>query len=308
MDRRTFIKRTLYYGTAVSSYLLFGGWDKIIPIKNLTGKSLAPDLIALKGSTPEKMFDKGIALLGSMKKFVNKGQTVVVKPNIAWDRTPEQGANTDPGLVGRIIEHCLAAGAKKVYVFDHTCNNWKNTYKNSGIEYAVKEKGGQIVSGDSKSYYHSVNVPDGTNLKKVDVHELILESDVFINVPVLKDHSGATMTMAMKNLMGVVWNRGYYHSNNLHQCIADFTTVRKPDLNVVDAYRVMMDNGPRGYAKSDIEIMKTQLISTDIVAVDTAAVKVFGRNPDDIDYIKMAYDKKAGNMNLDQLKIERVIM
>ncbi len=151
-------------------------------------------------------------------------------------------------------------------------------------------------------------VSQGTNLKTVKVHEAILSADVFINVPVLKSLGSARLTIAMKNLMGIVWDRGYWHRHNLHQCIADYATFRRPDLNVVDAYRVMMQNGPRGYSKEDTALMKTQIISTDIVAADTAATKLFGMEPADVPYLQMAYNKKVGNMKLDELNIKRITL
>lgn len=306
MDRREFLKKGIFYGTTFASSLLFSGVDKLFSLNNLFSKSLYPDLVAIKGPDPVTMFDKAIAALGGMGSFVKKGQTVVVKPNIGWDVTPELAGNTNPKLVGRIIEHCFTAGAKKVWVFDHTCNDWKKTYKNSGIESAVKNKGGEIVPAHTKSYYHNVSIPKGQVLKDAMVHELIMQADVFINVPILKNHGSADLTIAMKNLMGIVWDRQYYHKNDLHQCIADFTSFRKPDLNIVDAYRVMLTNGPRGVSEDDVTIMKTQLISTDIVAIDAAAAKVFGKNPSEIPYIKIANDMKLGNMNLDQLDIKRI--
>lgn len=200
-----------------------------------------------------------------------------MKPNIGWNKTIECGANTNPKLVKRIVEHCYNAGAKRVYVFDHPCDYWEDTYKNSGIEKAAKEANATVVPADKESYYQSVDIPNGAFLKEAKVHEVILDSDVFINVPVLKHHSSASLTIAMKNLMGIVWNRGYYHSKGLHQCIADFCTFKKPDLNVVDAYTIMTKNGPRGLRESDLAVIKNQLIGTDIVAIDTAAKKIFSQ-------------------------------
>jgi uncharacterized protein (DUF362 family) len=254
------------------------------------------------------MFDSGIASLGGMKAFVKKGQTVVVKPNIGWDVPPERAGNTNPKLVAQIIKHCYQAGAKTVYVFDNTCDNAKKAYANSGIERAVKEAGGKIVSGASESYYQKVSVKGGKSLKDTKVHELILSSDVFINVPILKSHSSTKLTMAMKNLMGVVWDRRYWHSNNLNQCIADYCMHRKPDLNIIDAYLVLKQNGPRGVSLDDVVSMKSQIISTDIVAADAAGAKTFGLNPDDISYIKIADAMKLGTKNLDSLKINRIKM
>ena len=138
------------------------------------------------------------------------------------------------------------------------------------------------------------------------MHELILESDVFINVPVLKNHDSAKLTMSMKNLMGTVWDRRAWHANDLHQCIADFAAYRKPDLNILDAYYVMKRNGPRGVSEEDIITMKSQLISTDMVSIDVAGAKLFGIDPSEIRYIQIAAQQNVGRANLDQLKIKRI--
>ena len=209
-------------------------------------------------------------------------------------------------ILDGIIEHCFNAGAKEVYVFDHTCDTWNKCYTNSGIEKAAKDAGAKVVAGNSESYYQDISVPGGKSLKKAKVHELILESDVFINVPVLKHHSSAKVTISMKNLMGIVWDRRYWHSNDLHQCIADLPTFRKPDLNVVDAYAVMKRNGPRGVSDADVVPMKSLVLSSDIVAADAASAMIFGTKPQEIPHIRIANDMKVGNMNLDQLSIKRI--
>ena len=306
MDRRAFILRTagasLIAGTssAFGNILRLGDeiWEDDISEKF--------DLVAIKGGEAETMFAKGIEALGGMKAFVKKGQRVVVKPNIGWDVSPERGGNTNPKLISEIIKHCYAAGAKEVVVFDHTCDNWQRTYRNSGIEAAVTGAGGKIAPGNTEGYYHEATIPGGKNLTKAKVHELILESDVFINVPVLKNHDSAKLTMSMKNLMGVVWDRREWHANDLHQCIADFAAQRKPDLNILDAYIVMKRNGPRGVSLEDVVAMKTQLISTDMVAIDAAGAKLFGLDPKDIRYIQIAEDQKVGRASLDQLNIKRI--
>lgn len=306
MKRRDFISKTikagLIAGTGLSMPAYFNSFaSSILP------HSADYDLAAIKGGEPDAMFDEAIKALGGMKKFVKKGQTVVVKPNIGWDVEPERAANTNPLLVNRIIKHCFDAGAKDVYVFDHTCDNWNKCYSNSGIERAVKDAKGKIVSGANESYYQEVTVSQGKILKNAKVHELILSSDVFINVPILKNHSSADLTIGMKNLMGNVWDRRFWHSNNLHQCIADFTSYRKPDLTVVDAYYVLKRNGPRGVSKDDVLTMKSQIVSTDIVAADAAAAKLFGSDPEKVEYIKIAADMKLGTVDLDKLSIYRKI-
>jgi uncharacterized protein (DUF362 family) len=138
------------------------------------------------------------------------------------------------------------------------------------------------------------------------VHELILSSDVFINVPVLKHHSSASLSLSMKNLMGIVWDRRYWHRNDLHQCIADLVTWKKPTLNVIDGYRVMMRNGPRGVSTADVVTMKQMIVSADIVAADAAATMIFGSKPEDIPHIRIAHEMKLGNMQLDKLSINRI--
>ena len=303
MKRREFVYKGIQAGILTTASLTFGN------IPNLLASTPQKyDLVAIKGGEPGSMFDKAMKSLGGMNAFVKKGDRVVVKPNIGWDVIPERAANTNPVLVKRIVEHCIESGASEVYVFDHTCDDWKRCYSNSGIERAVKEAGGKIVPGNSERYYQEVVVEKGKRLKKSKVHELILECDVFINVPVLKSHSSADLTISMKNLMGIVWDRRFWHSNDLHQCIADFTSYRKPDLNVVDAYNIMMKNGPRGVSQSDVYMMKSQIISTDIVAADAAAAKLFGKEPENIEHIKMASDMNLGEIDLSKLNINRIIL
>lgn len=307
------MKRREFLNKSIQAAVISGAAFSIGSYSTLFGSSLNQaaenyNLAAIKGGEPDVMFDEAIKALGGMKKFVKKGQTVVVKPNIGWDVSPERAGNTNPLLVNRIIKQCFEAGAKDVFVFDHTCDNWNRCYSNSGIERSVKDAGGKIVSGASESYYQSVTVKQGKKLKSAKVHELILDSDVFINVPVLKHHSSAEVTIGMKNLMGVVWDRGYWHSNNLNQCISDFASFRKPDLTVVDAYYVMKRNGPRGVSKADVVTMKSQIVSTDIVAADAAAAKLFGVDPAKIDYIRFASEMNLGIMDLEKISIFRKIL
>ena len=146
--------------------------------------------------------------MGGMGRFVKRGQTVTVKPNIGWAVAPELGANTNPAVVKRVIEHCLDAGAKKVYVFDNSCDSWRLSYSASGIEAVAKAAGAEVVPPASEGLYQSVTLRGSKTLGVVKVHELVLSSDVLINVPVLKHHGGAGMTAALKNYMGMVWEIG----------------------------------------------------------------------------------------------------
>jgi uncharacterized protein (DUF362 family) len=304
MERRDFIRKTISASVASGALFSMGKWNTVLASGTSIEKPF--DMVAIKNGNPVEMFDAGIAAMGGMKRFIKTGQTVVVKPNIGWDAPPERAANTNPELVGRIIKHCFDAGASKVMVFDNTCNEWTRCYKNSGIEQAVKNNGGQVVSGKVESMYRPVAIPKGRTLKSAKVHELILDSDVFINVPVLKNHGGATMSLGMKNLMGVVWDRHTYHATDLHQCIADFVTFRKPDLNIIDGFRVMKRNGPQGVSVDDVATMKYQLIGTDIVAIDTAATKIFDIETTLVRHIMLAEQMGLGTTNLDSLNIKRI--
>jgi len=307
MDRRNFIKTGiaagLLAGTAnLQPSALYGFFSDSAPAD-------APfDLVAIKGGEPDAMFLKALDAMGGMKRFVKKNQKVVVKPNIGWDVVPEKAANTNPKLVSAIIRSCFDAGAKEVYVFDNTCDNWTRCYSNSGIEKAVKDAKGKLVPGNQESYYHPIELKNTKKLSKAKEHELILESDVFINVPVLKHHGSGKITVAMKNLMGIVWDRGFWHRNDLHQCIADFASYRKPDLNIVDAYNVMLQNGPRGVSVDDLVLMKSQIISTDMLAADVASAKLFGIQPENVNYIKYGTSMKIGQGDLSKLNIKRLVI
>lgn len=311
MKRREFLKSSFKLAVAAGALVNFGRIEGVeAAINKITGVDPDPntdyDLVAIKGGEPEIMFEKGIAAMGGMSAFVKAGQTVVVKPNIGWDASPERASNTNPKLVQKVVEHCYKAGAKKVIVFDNTCDEWTSCYKNSGIEQAVKQAGGTIVTGNTESDYVPVKIPKGIALKEAKMHKLIMESDVFINIPILKNHGGAKMSIAMKNLMGAVWDRRYWHRNDLHQCIADYATVCKPDLNIVDCYRIMRTNGPKGVSEADTAIVKSQLIGKDIVAIDAAAVKIFGSEPESVDYIVHGNKMGIGTTDLSKLKIKKL--
>jgi uncharacterized protein (DUF362 family) len=266
MKRRDFLKTSAGGGLAAGAAFKMGGYEKLWPAVPSAAKY---DMVAVMGGSPDAMFDLGIQELGGMGIFVQKGQKVLIKPNIGWDVIPDLAANTNPFLVKRIIEHCFKAGAKEVYVFDHTCDNWVNCYKNSGIERAAKSAGAKV----------------------------------------LKDHSSTRMTCCLKNTMGLVWDRGFWHSNDLNQCIADYALYeKKPALNIIDCYNVMMKHGPQGVSKEDVVSMKSQILTTDWVAGDAAAAKMLGVAVEKIEYIPIAHKMGLGNMNLDALNIKKIKM
>ncbi|MCI1648572.1 MAG: DUF362 domain-containing protein [Bacteroides sp.] len=309
MDRRDFLKTLAITGAAMAVQHSEAMDFLSQSVTGMNGEKI--DLVAVMGSEPELMFRRAIEELGGMKRFVKPGQKVVIKPNIGWDKVPELAGNTNPKLVTEIIRQCFKAGAKEVTVFDHTCDDWQKCYKNSGIENAAKMAGAKIMPAHLESYYRPVSLPHGKVMKSAKIHEAILDSDVWINVPILKNHGGANMSIAMKNHMGIVWDRGYFHQHDLQQCIADICTLSpKATLNVVDAYRMMKTNGPRGRSVSDVVLTKTLFLSQDIVAVDTAATKFFNQVRDmpldSVEYLANGQELKLGTMNLDKLNIKRI--
>jgi len=312
MDRREFLKALAVAGVAAT--IKMSGPMSVLAqsVKNSVSDG-GYDLVAVLGGEPEEMFRKAIAELGGMGRFVKAGQKVVVKPNIGWDKIPELAGNTNPKLVAEIVRQCLAAGAKEVTVFDHTCDDWRKCYKNSGIEEAAIAAGAKVVPAHEESYYREIELPRAKNLKKAKVHAALLDSDVWINVPILKNHGGAKMTISMKNHMGIVWDRGFFHKNDLQQCIADICTLSKPAvLNVVDAYRVMKTNGPRGKSAADVVNPKGLFVSTDIVAVDTAATKFFNQIEsmplDVVGHLAKGEELQVGTMDIEKLKVKRIKM
>lgn len=310
MNRRFFL-RTIALTGAAFTLKESEAMSVLTQSFNTANAANSYDLVAVMGGEPEAMFRKAIVEMGGMKKFISPGDKVVVKPNIGWDQPIEMAANTNPKLISEIIKQCFDAGAKEVTVFDHTCDDWRKCYANSGIEVAAKAAGAKVIPADQESYYKTVSIPNGKSLKTTKIHQAIVDCDKWINVPVLKNHGGAQLTISMKNYMGIVWDRGYFHANDLQQCIADVCTYyKRPVLNVVDAYRLMKTSGPRGKSAGDVVLSKGLFISQDIVAVDTAAANFFNQVREmpleKVTHIGKAQELKLGTMELSKLNIKRI--
>jgi uncharacterized protein (DUF362 family) len=311
MKRRDFIKVSAVMSAGAVASLKSDSLQAALNT-NTIAEEKAPDLVAVMGGEPEIMLDKALEALGGIGNFVKKGQKIVIKPNIGWDRTPELAGNTNPKLIGALVRKCIDAGASKVTVFDHTCDDWKKCYASSGIEAAVKAAGGVIVPGNDEKYYSGeVSLPSAASLKAVKIHDALIEADAWINVPVLKNHGGAKLSCAMKNFLGIVWDRRFFHANDLQQCIADICTwEKKPVLNIVDSYRMMFQNGPQGKSEADVKTVKALLASADIIAVDTAALQFFNQvkklDPEAVKHISIGQSLKLGTANLDSITIRRI--
>ncbi|MDR1487831.1 MAG: DUF362 domain-containing protein [Deltaproteobacteria bacterium] len=304
MDRRSFLK-TLTGGIAVLGLGAAAGRFDIASSSALAADF--PDLAAVKGTDVKSMAKLALESLGGLGRFVKSGQTVLIKPNMGWAVGPEKAANTSPELISSLIENALALGAKKVSVFDNTCDNWKSAYSNSGLEQASIDAGAEVVPANKESYYQSVTVPGARYLKEVSYHELYLEADVVINVPVLKHHGGARMTAALKNLMGVVWDRHAMHRNGLDETIPELFLYKKPALNIVEAQRVMLTGGPRGRGDSKYLSAQMLLASADPVAIDAASAAIISEGGINAPgYIAQAEKLGLGVSDLSKLKIQRL--
>jgi uncharacterized protein (DUF362 family) len=308
MKRRDFLLSAAL--TGVASTLQFDKLEAALRNNRVTVTS-TPDLVAVMGGEPAVMLERALAKFGGIGAFVKKGQTVVIKPNIGWDKTPDLAANTNPELVGAMVRHCYAAGAKRVEIFDHTCNQWDRCYADSGIKRAVESAGGIMIPANDQSFYRMVSVPQGVKLRQTAIHKSLLDCDVWFNMPILKNHGGAKMTISMKNYMGIVWDREYFHKTDLQQCIADVCTYSKrPALNIVDAYRIMFKNGPQGKSLADTVLLKTLIVSPNIIAADAASIKFFNQvqsmDINEVGHIAKGQALHLGTDDLSKLRIERI--
>jgi uncharacterized protein (DUF362 family) len=264
-----------------------------------------PLVAVAEGTDHARITRSAIAALGGMARFVKPGQTVVVKPNMGWDRSSEQAANTNPVVVRTVVEECLKAGAKKVKVFDRTCNDERRCYVNSGIEPALKGMKNVDVKHLEDERFKKVAL-NGKVLKEWDLYGEALGADVFINVPVLKQHGLSKLTIGMKNIMGIMGgNRGSIHKH-LDVALADVNAKFRTHLTLVDATRVLTAHGPQGGNLKDVRVLNKVIASTDIVAADAYATTLFGLKPTDIAITVEAHRRGLGEINLERMKILKV--
>lgn len=262
-------------------------------------------VIVVHGTDIPKMLEAGIAKLGGWGAFVKSGAKVALKPNVAWNSTPEQGGNTHPDLVRACVQAVAAHGAASVNIPENTCHPEKATFKASGVADALKGTPARLYRPSKEDYRH-VDIPKGRIVKSASVPKDILDCDCLINMPVAKHHSGATLTLSLKNWMGSVTNedRRGWHRDGLHQCIADFSTFIKPKLVIIDATRIMLTKGPQG--PGELDHPHEIILSTDPVAADAYAATLFKKEPFDIGYIKIADEMGVGCGDLKKVKVERI--
>jgi uncharacterized protein (DUF362 family) len=262
-----------------------------------------PVLAAVEGESPAAITREAIAALGGMKMFVGKGDKVVIKPNIGWDRTPEMAACTNPEVVKTLVELVLDAGAKTAIVIDNTTNQAKRCYVRSGIQEAVKQAGGDMLFVDD--YRVKKMALKGAWLKEWDVVLDVVEADKIINVPIAKHHSLCRLTMGMKNWLGAIGGARNQLHQSLDQAVVDLSAFFKPRLTVLDAYRILVRNGPQGGRISDTQLVKTVVAGTDPVAVDAMGATFFEVAPAELPYLRLARERGLGEFQLEKVRLEK---
>ena len=265
------------------------------------------DLAAISGD-PVAATKKALEALGGISRFVKKGQRVVLKPNMSFTRTPEFGATTHPQVVATVAQACMEAGAQQVLVLDHTLHRAELCLERTGIREACKDiPGVHVLALQERKFFHEIKVPQGKVLERVEVMKELLDNPVLINIPVAKSHSATGVSMGIKGLMGLIWDREIFHSQvNMNQALADLATVIKPQLTILDATRALTSGGPGGPG----EVKKTNLIiaGIDPVAVDSYGVSVVpwygqtfkGRQ---VEHLQIAHQRGLGKIDIEQSKV-----
>ncbi len=293
MNRRDFLKAAGGVAGLAAAGSVFPASGEAAP----AASSRTAVVGAATGPSVAENVRRAIASAGGIGSFVSRGDVVVLKPNIGWDRKPEQAANTHPELVVAVAELCLSAGAKSVRVFDRTCNEPRRCYVNSGIQEAIEKFAAKAGSGAVRIYHVEDRkfvrtvIPGATAMKEWELYKDALEADKVINLPVAKHHSLAGITLGLKNMMGVMGgNRGQLHFN-LSDCLVDLQRRIPARLTVIDATRVLLRNGPSGGNLSDVKVFNTVFASGNALAADLAAAdRIFGFNAAEVPHLKKALE------------------
>lgn len=253
---------------------------------------------------PEQLVRRAVDALGGMTRFVSRGDIVVVKPNIGWDRMPVHAANTNPDVVGAVVQLAYEAGAKRVVVADGSCNDPNRCFQRSGIWRKAYSLGADVVL-PAEHRFRTLRL-NGDVLDEWPVFTTLVDADKVINVPVAKHHNLAKFTAAMKNWYGVLGGRRNRLHQNIDTSIADLATFMRPTLTVIDAIRVLVRNGPQGGNIDDTKEMHTVIASIDQVAADAYACTLIGQHRDNLPYLKMAHSRGIGTMYWENLRLREV--
>ncbi|MFC1851965.1 DUF362 domain-containing protein [candidate division CSSED10-310 bacterium] len=296
ITRRQFVREVTISATGI----IISQW---IPVSDLLAANESK-MVITHGPSPDKITAAAIDALGGMGRFVSKGDVVALKPNIGWDRTPAQAANTHPAVIQTLARLCLESGAKEVRVIDNTCNEPRRCYKRSGIQDAAK-KAGAVVSYYDERKDRKMKI-GGQKIKEWPVNRSIYEVDCLINVPVAKHHSLSRCTLGMKNWFGAIGGRRNKLHQDIDQTIADLAAFFKPKLIVLDAFRILTRNGPQGGNPKDVEHPQTIIAATDQVAIDAFGGTLFGLKHDELSYVRKTAEMGLGTFNIPSLNPKEI--
>jgi uncharacterized protein (DUF362 family) len=253
-----------------------------------------PPIVVARGGLPALLVRAAVDGVGGMGRFVKPGETVLVKPNMAWDRTPEQGANTHPEVVAEVVRLCRAAGARRVIVAENTIHDAQRVAARSGIATAVAAAGGELVLQGASGFEWTAL--GGSILASWEVLSVLFQADRLINLPVVKHHSLSHLTCGIKNHMGLIGgSRGRLHQE-IHPAIVDLAAAFRPTLTIVDATRVMMRNGPTGGRLEDVAIVDAVAAGSDPVACDAWAARQLGVDPAEVGHVVLAEGRGLGSL------------
>ena len=301
LNRRDFLKQVALTGAGLQTGLLCPGLAKASTAPKMSIAKYRTSPAETEGVAEEatRLTRRAIQDLGGMSRFVSKGQVVWVKPNIAWDRTPEQAGNTNPDVVATVIKMCYEAGAKQVMVGDNPCNAGERTYPNSRIQPLAEKAGARVIRLDRRKFKKTAL--NGKALKEWEIYSDMIEVDTFINIPIAKHHSLAGATLAMKNLMGVCGgSRNRFHQD-LTNVLPDLAAFVKPKLTVLDGIRVLPVNGPVGGNLDDVKRKDTVVAGVDQVAIDAFGATLLDMKPKKIAHIVEAANRGLGTMDVTSL-------
>ncbi len=269
-----------------------------IPDWRVPGNGGAP-AAAARGGDAAANVRRAVAALGGIERFVRSGDVVLIKPNIGWDRLPEQAADTDPAVVAEVVRMCRAAGARRVVVTDISCNDPRRCFARSGIAAAAGAAGADVIESRRLRLVPVTLTGLSAGLEVVD--ELLRAAKV-VNVPVVKHHSLSRVTLGMKNWFGVL-GKG---RNRLHQdvdrAVAELGATFRPTLTVVDATRVLAANGPVGGSLADVIATNAVLAATDPVLADAWGAALLGHKPAALGFIAEAERRGLGRADLALVK------
>ena len=260
-----------------------------------------PEMAVITGDDPAQLVRQAIEELGGMRRFIGRGDIVLVKPNIGWDRTPEQAANTNPDVVAEIVRQCENAGAKKVIVTDTSCNDPRRCFQRSGIADAAQRAGAEVILPDP-AMFKDVDL-QGEVLRAWPVLSPFLNVDKVINVPIAKHHSLTGTTLGMKNWYGMLGGPRHQLHQKIHESLVDLADFVRPTLTMVDCYRILIRNGPTGGNLQDVLLKKTMVAGTDPVALDAYVAKAFWNlEVADLPYLKMAATRGLGTYDFEKVR------